>query len=80
MINATNWPNNTDWPNSTETMAERAWRYGEAGVPHRTVGGYWLFPDGSSVWRRWCVHSPRSHRYIVEVTYGNAPISDAVEA
>jgi hypothetical protein len=60
------------YPNATETLAERAWRYGETGLPHHSVGGYWLFADGSSLWRRWCVHTARSHRRVVEVTHGHA--------
>ncbi|MDG4552859.1 MAG: hypothetical protein P9E24_01220 [Candidatus Competibacter sp.] len=59
--------------NATESLAEWAWKYGEDAIPHRYVGGYWLYPDGSSLWRRWCVHTARSHRLIVEVTLGHAP-------
>lgn len=34
--------------NATESMAELAWRYGEAGVPHRDIGaGFPRFDDGS---------------------------------
>ncbi len=36
--------------NTTESMAERAWRYGEAELPHRDLGnGFLLFDDGSAM-------------------------------
>lgn len=38
-----------NYPNTTETMAERAWRYGEQGVPHWRWGGYQWFIDGSAL-------------------------------
>lgn len=63
-----------DYPNTTETMAELAWRYGMAGTPCKCIGGYWLFPDGSSIWRHWHVNTPRCHRRIVEMTHGMVPI------
>lgn len=34
--------------NATESMAEWAWRYGEAGVPHKDISfGLMMFWDGS---------------------------------
>lgn len=35
--------------NATESMAEWAWRYGEAGVPHRDIGAGFLRFDDDSV-------------------------------
>lgn len=36
--------------NTTESMAEWAWRYGEAGLPHRDLGdGFLLFDDDSAM-------------------------------
>ena len=54
------------YPNSTETMAERAWRYGEQGVPHRPDSGYCYFPDGSRL-GRWAVDTPHSLRRVYDV-------------
>lgn len=46
-------------PNATESMAERAWRYGEQGVPHWAGGGYLWFIDGSAM-SHWQIESRRS--------------------
>jgi hypothetical protein len=49
-----------NYPNSTETMAERAWRYGEQGVPHSSKGGGFLWFADDSAMGHWEVETRRS--------------------
>lgn len=55
-----------NWPNSTETMAERAWRYGETGFVCRKQNGIVWFSDGSCM-ARWYVDTDRGVRHKLEV-------------
>lgn len=53
--------------NTTESMAEWAWRYGEAGLPHRYLtrnGGLLMFEDGSIM-----QSAPRISRVFVYSTF-----------
>lgn len=52
------------YPNSTETMAERAWRYGEGAFPYRPSNGVTWFGDGSSM-TKWGVDTARGQRHIL---------------
>lgn len=64
--------------NTTESMAEWAWRYGEAGVPHTPIGfGLLEFEDGSCMSPRY-LHSAIGWRSLWGVFRGTWPVGGAV--
>lgn len=50
---------------TTETMAERAWRYGESAFVYHRVGGVSWFDDGSCL-TRWGVDTARGARHTLD--------------
>lgn len=61
-----------EYPNATETMAERAWRYGEAGLPHKKSQGTRAFADGSMLYFN-RVYTARTLRHLLDRVDGEYP-------
>lgn len=53
---------------TTETIAERAWRYGESAFIYRRQAGVTWFADGSSL-SRWDVDTPRGVRHVLDIAF-----------